>query len=311
MKAIQSITVVLAGFLASTCHADEASAWLDRMAAALREQNYQGTFTYMRGSQFETINIVHQFVDGEENERLVHQSGEEREVIRSDDEVVCYHPNSPSVKFDHIVPLGPFSAAFNENLAAYQSSYRFSLHGKDRIAGRSAVKLKILPRNNDRFGYRLWLDEQTGLLLQSQLVERGRVLELFQFSQIEIGEPVAGTVLASSMGNDALSHRLSPELDERQQTVKPGWRVSWLPDGFKAVKTRESNRLHFSDGLATLSVFVDQKVSTELPDMTTHHGATSVIIRRMKGAKGQITVVGEVPINTARKIAESVEPVIY
>ncbi len=313
MKSCQLLCLcLLVGLLGGTCQADEATAWLDRMGAAIREQDYQGTFTYMRGSQFDTIEVVHRFSQGLEQERMVHLNGEEREVLRTDTKVVCYHPRSPSAVFDHNVPLGPFSPAFSENLSTYQKLYRFSLHGTDRIAGRPAVKLKISPRNKDRFGYRLWLDEETGLLLQSQLVDRDRVLEVFLFSSILIGAPVSADMLASTLGEDAMSHKLSPDLTEvAENTTKPNWRVARLPAGFERVTTRQSNWLQLTDGLATVSVFIEQAGSSPLPDMATRLGATTVITRRLKGSKGQITVVGEVPVGMARRIAESVEPVVY
>ena len=61
---------------------------------------------------------------------------------------------------------------------------------------------------------------------------------------------------------------------------------------------------------AGLSVFVERKRSL-LPEITTHLGATTLITRRLSGTQGQITVVGKIPIDTARKIADSVERVIY
>jgi len=258
MKAILHIGVLALCVVASSCYADEVSDWLEKMGSALREQNYEGTFTYMRGSQFETIRVMHQFADGSEYERLLNLNGEPREVIRHDDEVICHHVNSVAPVFDHNVPLGPFSNAFNQNLINSQAMYRFRLLGKDRIADRSAVRLQVIPRFNDRFGYQLWLDEAT-----------------------VVGE-----------------------------SAKPGLRVSWLPDGFKQVSVQDSNRLHFTDGLAAFSIFIERS-NASLPEMTTHRGGTTVITRTLKGAAGQITVVGEVPISTARKVVESVEPVIF
>ena len=84
MKALQYLSTLSLCVSAVVCEADEAQKWLDRMGTALREQNYEGTFTYMRGSQFETVKIMHQFNDGQERERLLNLNGEPREVIRQD-----------------------------------------------------------------------------------------------------------------------------------------------------------------------------------------------------------------------------------
>lgn len=291
-----------------------ARVWLARMATALREQNYEGVFTYVRGGQFNTMQVVHRFKDGKESERLLQLNGEKLEIIRINDELVCYHEKSDHVDLEHHVPMGPFSSAFSENLEAYQDLYRFSLHGDDRIAGRPAIKLGISPRFNDRYGYRLWLDKETGLLLQSHWldVDKKRVREIFQFSTVSIGDDIGEARLESSLSGDSISHRLGGMVIlAKENTAKPNWRVSWLPNGFRSVGVRGSNRFHFTDGLATFSVFIERSAKLSLPEMATHVGGTVVITRRIKGLKGQITVVGEVPLATARRVAESVEPVIY
>ena len=285
--------------------------WLKKMNRALREENYEGIFTYMRGSTFDTVRIVHFVEDGVENERLYNLNGEVRELYRTDDEVLCLHPEGHALQEDfaeHNVQIGPFSPAFAERVLATQSLYRFSLHGTDRIAGRSAVKLAISPSFNDRYGYRLWLDEETGLLLQSHLLDRGNVKEVFQFTSLQTGDEIQADDLATAIAGNTVSHKLSFEMKE--QPDKPVWRVSWLPDGFHPVRM-QGNRLHFSDGLATFSVFVEKPEAALLPDLTTTVGGTVVITRHLKNSGSQITVVGEVPVQTAKRVAESVEPVIY
>ncbi|XOV90035.1 MAG: MucB/RseB C-terminal domain-containing protein [Pseudomonadota bacterium] len=293
--------------------ATEVSVWLDKMARALREENYQGIFTYMRGYQLDTVKIVHRYRDNTETERLVHLNGDEREMIREGDVVTCRHSPDASIDIEHEVPLGPFTHRFNENLANFQALYDFEMLGEDRVAARPAVKIGITPRHDDRWGYRLWLDRETGLLLQSHLVGRGQILEVFQFSEVTIGGPIAASDLASSLGGDAVTHRLSPTetVASPEQGVAPAWRVAWLPNGFRQVRVRSPNRIMYSDGIATLSVFVERGSGKQLGELVTHMGGTVVLTRRLKGSAQQITVVGEVPTDTAKKVAESVEPVLY
>ena len=286
---------------------DEPAEWLDRMASALRGKDYQGVFTYMRGSTFQTIRIVHQVKDGKETERLYNMSGEVREVLREGEEVVCFHPEGEEL-VDHTTQIGPFSPAFSEKVLASRNLYKLSMHGKGRIAGRSTVNLNISPMNQDRYGYKIWLDEETGLLLQSHLIDRGRIREIFQFTSLDIGNPVLDNELASAITGETKSHRLSLEVTDRSE--KPVWRVSWLPNGFRPMRVH-GNRLHFSDGLATFSVFVEKSNAASLPEITTTVGGTVVITRRFKKSGPQITVVGEVPVQTARRVAESVVPVLY
>lgn len=293
----------------------EVDLWLNKMANALHDQNYRGTFTYMHGGNFNTMQIFHKLEDGKEVERLLQLNGELLEITRVDEEVTCYHEKSDQVDFGHRVAIGPFSGAFSENIAASRDMYRFALHGEDRIAGRIAVKLAISPKHNDRYGYRLWLDKETGLLLQSQMidVDRRRVREVFQFSSIEIGDSVEEGMFVSSLSKDAVYHRLLGSVVGRSMEVatKPLWRVTWLPSGFRSVQVPGSDQLHYTDGLATFSIFIEKSGTSNLADIVTQIGGTVVISRRLQGSQGQITVVGEVPFTTAQRVAESVEPVIY
>lgn len=305
--------IVAVALLSASTHlyasqnADEAVEWLGRMADALRTENYDGIFTYMRGTTFDTVRIVHRFEEGVETERLYNLNGDVRELFREDAEVFCYHPKG-STGVEHSVQIGPFNPAFSERVVATQDLYRLSMHGEERIAGRSAVTLQISPKFDDRYGYRVWLDKETGLMLQSHKVERGRIREIFQFTNLTVGQPIDDMALASAIEGETLSHPLELDLNDRSE--KPSLRVLWLPDGFRAVRAG-GNRLHYTDGVATFSIFIDRASKGDLPDMTTRVGGTVVITRRLPNAGSQITVVGDVPVNTAKRVAESVESIIY
>ncbi|MDP7576804.1 MAG: MucB/RseB C-terminal domain-containing protein [Pseudomonadales bacterium] len=291
---------------------ETAGQWLEKMDKALHEQNYQGTFIYMRGSQLDTIQVVHQFADGKEHERLTSQDGEEREIIRNDDEAICYHAPGEQVDLTHAVPMGPFSHSFSKNLATNHPLYQVSLQGEGRIADRRAVRVRITPRNRDRYGYQLWLDEETGLLLRSNLVNRGRVLEFFQFSEVKIGEPIESAQLLLSLSKQAPQHTLTQSTQELAVAqVKRNWRPAWVPKGFQQVRVSAINGMSFTDGVANLSIFVERSGKAALGDVQTSVGGTVVFSRQIKGSSQQITVVGEVPLATARKVAESIEPVVY
>lgn len=309
------ICLLVISLVANPLVADEpeqAKLWLDKMARAIREQNYDGIFTYMRGSDLDTVRIVHSYRDGKEFERLVHLNGKAREIIRTDGKVVCHHAGEDATDLNHGVPLGPFSRAFSENISALQDSYQFSLQGRDRVADRATIRVDINPKHTDRYGYKLWLDEQTGLLLQSRQVYQGRVLEVFQFSRVEIGGQIAPRELISSIQGHSFQHELTLEL-AKEDSDKANWRVKWLPVGFKRsiIRQKGVNGVLFTDGIATFTVFVEKQANSVLPNLSTRMGGTVLISRSLRGSGQQITVVGELPIKTARRVAESVEPVIY
>ncbi|MDA0272596.1 MAG: hypothetical protein O3C68_05025, partial [Proteobacteria bacterium] len=67
------------------------TAWLEKMGRALRSENYAGNFTYIRGSHFDNVRIVHVVDQGRELERLYNLNGDVRELYREDGVAYCYH----------------------------------------------------------------------------------------------------------------------------------------------------------------------------------------------------------------------------
>jgi sigma-E factor negative regulatory protein RseB len=329
---LASAIVFMFIFLPAYAGANDPVTWLQKMDRALTYENYEGTFTYSRDAQFNTIDVVHRYKEGKELSRLFYLNGEQKEILTVDDESTCQHINSDHVLFDHEFTPKPFSKAFSKSLASSPQFYRFTMLGRERFVGRPAVVVGVSPTYNDRVGYKLWLDEATGLLLQSHLMHRGRPLEVFRFTRVAIGREIPDELLVSSMTGDVVTHTLmqptlepapnsapnsslDAPLDIAKESVKerrPGWKAAWLPSGFQQVMRPESDRVSYSDGVAAISIIVERVAVTAAGEMVVaRQGGTVLISRRLKGSNQQVTVVGEVPVETAKKIAESVEPVIY
>ena len=285
--------------------------WIEDMSHSYRELDFDVTYTYLKGMSMHTVRTVHMKVDGEERERRFNLSGENRELYRAGSTVNCIHTalqTERNIKLEGCVTLGPFSSAFPERIIKAKDLYDFSLLPNNRIIERTAIQISISPRFNDRYGYIVWIDKQSGLLLKSVLRDRGRAKEVFQIVRLELGDQVDKAGLESKIQGDAFVRRLYPESKEKKG--RPIVTVNWLPNGFKSVG-RQGNRLHFTDGLANVSVFVNSRNSDLLPDLATSSGGTVLLTRKLKHPRQQVTVVGNVPMQTARKVAESIEPVVY
>ncbi|MFT6432860.1 MAG: sigma-E factor negative regulatory protein RseB [Candidatus Azotimanducaceae bacterium] len=326
----QLATAIVLMVVALHAHAgaNDPVTWLQKMDRALTYENYEGTFTYSRDAQFNTIDVVHRYKEGKELSRLFYLNGEQKEILTVDEESTCQHINSDHVLFDHEFTPKPFSKAFSKSLASSPQFYRFTMLGRERFVGRPAVVIGVSPTYNDRVGYKLWLDEATGLLLQSHLMHRGRPLEVFRFTRVAIGREIRDELLVSSMTGDVVTHTvMQPTLEAAPSSTldaplniakeslnerKPGWKAAWLPSGFQQVMRPASDRVSYSDGVAAISIIVERvAVSADGEMVVARQGGTVLISRRLKGSNQQVTVVGEVPVETAKKIAESVEPVIY
>ena len=292
--------------------AQDAQQWLDRMTGAVEELNYRGTFVHLLGDEVETLQIIHRNDDGRIGERIVSMDGVGREIIRNEDEVYCILPDRRIVLFDNrheASPLVSSLPSYSEDLAR---SYEIALLHTERVVERDAQVVAIRPRDEFRYGYRLWLDSETAMPLKSQLRDgRGRTVEQMAFTQIEIGGDIPASALEPTIDARGFE-RITPP-DNAVAEAVPQWRATRLPEGFQlsvATLTRMAGSEHpvehlvYSDGLAAVSVFVESPDSeTEVAGGLSRIGSTNAFSFEFGGR--QITAVGEVPPVTVESIATS------
>ncbi len=292
---------------------EEARVWLDRMSRAMQTLNYQGTFVYLHGGEIESMRIVHSRDESGERERLLSLNGEAREVIRDDRSVTCIWPGSRSVTVSKSRPRTPFPSTIPE-ASQLAERYRFRLLAGDaRIAGMPARILDIEPRDEFRYGYRLWIDRETHLLLRSDLLdERGRPVEQVMFTELQVLDHIPEERFRPIL--NGTGYTWVNEQDVETMAPDPMWVVSRLPAGFalkqRAKKPMQPNakgveHLVVSDGLATASIFIEPLQSGQQRfEGPSRMGAVNVFGTIQRDY--QITVVGEVPAATVEYIARAV-----
>jgi sigma-E factor negative regulatory protein RseB len=275
--------------------------WLDKMSHSLRETSYQGVFTYQHGAAVQSMRISHSVAGNIEQEQVTRLTGNGARVRRAEHPLDCIHPGHRLVRIGDLYRRDDGGCG----VAGY---YQLQLAGEHRIAGRDAVIINVVPRDIYRYGYQLALDEETGLLLKSQTVAQdGRVLERFQFADIAIGEVEQDGTRVDLLHEAGHSHGAG-----RQPALSstPPWNVAWLPGGFMLTDDigGTSHNKSFTDGLAIFSVFVEVAPQLSEPGAgLARQGGTTAYTRGMEvsGRRVLVTVLGEVPVNTARRVADS------
>jgi sigma-E factor negative regulatory protein RseB len=278
---------------------DAPSEWLGRLSRSMSELSYQGVLVFERGDHTESLRISHVRENGREYERLEYLDGAPREIIRSGNQLTCIHPGQ------RLERLFQKKQLLKEGLAGLEQFYHLRNGGEDRVAGRPVEIIEIVPRDEHRLGHRLAVDHETGLLLRSELLGSGQVLERFQFVTLELGvEPAAG------WSGDAAA-RPAAAAAGRPEGAVPPWSPQWLPPGFElAVAAEEAELQTYSDGLAMVSIFLDpvdaERAATD--DGQARQGATVAHTRpvQFQGRHFLVTVVGEVPPATAQRVAAAV-----
>ncbi|WP_282382447.1 MULTISPECIES: MucB/RseB C-terminal domain-containing protein [unclassified Pseudomonas] len=309
MRAIPLLSLLLSGWFIVPAHADEAQDWLTRLGQAEQQQSFHGTFVYERNGSFSTHNIWHRVQNGQVRERLLQLDGSAQEVVRIDGRTQC-------VSGTLIAGLGdsPNAAARALDPKKLKNWYDLAVIGKSRVAGRDAVIVSLTPRDQHRYGFELHLDKKTGLPLKSLLLnDKGQLLERFQFTSLDTDViPSDKDLLADP---DCKPINIASDKASAAKTVQ-NWRSDWLPPGFELTsssshkdaqtKTQVSS-LMYDDGLARFSVFLEPLNGATVTDTRTQLGPTVAVSRRLTTPQGEmmVTVVGEIPIGTAERIALS------
>ena len=315
--------LALAMVVATAVAAEEPAKCLERMTQALTTQNYDGTYSHWQGGKVEMLRIIHRVQDGAVAERLVSLDGSGREFIRSGPDLACYLPDKKTVLVERRPAdeslLGGFPAV-NQQTAAF---YDIQEVARTRLNRRDTRVITVSPKDEFRYGYRLWIDETTAMPLKTQLCDgRGKVIEQIVFASLTLSPRIPDSAFKPDVSTEGFQwlRNDSPPAKESPENASLVWNALKLPPGFKMAarsaqmmpgSTDPVSHLVFSDGLASVSVFVemDTKTTSESPEEeeaaeeSSRVGSSSVYSTVMGGRK--VTAVGEVPPATVRSIASS------
>jgi sigma-E factor negative regulatory protein RseB len=311
--------VALVALTAPLAHAGEPSAgeWLQRMTESLATLNYDGLFTHGAGPQSETMRIVHRVEGGRSVERLVSLDGSGREIVRTPEEVHFYMPDRRVVLVEPRSDDGSLLRALPTPGPRLDTLYTLDVHKGNRMLGREVRVLDIQPRDAFRYGYRLWLDEQTAMPLRSEVLDgQGKAVEAIHFTRLEVKERIDPRELEPAVDASGFQW-VRPGKRAESRVAVDGWRPRKIPPGFRLVATRVQvmpgvpmpvHHLIFSDGVASVSVFIEPGSSKgPAPPESTNVGSANAFSIQVGGHV--VTAVGEVPAATVRDIATSLAPV--
>jgi sigma-E factor negative regulatory protein RseB len=294
--------------------ADEPQKWLVRVNQALTTLNYDGVFSHWQGGRVETLRIIHRVQDGAVTERLVSLDSSGREFIRSGSQLACYLPDQRTV----LVEQQPQATLLLGSLPTFDAStsqfYDIKAVRRTRLLGRKTQLIAVTPKDEYRYGYRLWIDEATGTPLRTELcTAQGQVLEQVVFASINWPDRIPDSAFKPDISTDGFQWL------REQSAPTVGAQVLWgaihLPPGFRMTVRASQNmpgrpepvdHLVFSDGIASVSVFVERHTHPDhVLSGSVQVGSSSAFATTINGHP--VTAVGEVPPETVRFIANSVQ----
>lgn len=298
---------------------------LARIADAARTATYQGVLVYRGDEKFEVLRLQHRFRDGSERERMDSLTGAPIQLLRFDNRLVCILPKDRAVSLDRPALKGLLSQLTAERVKELEKWYQFRDLGGGRIAGRSCSGVAVLPRDEYRYGYEVWADQETGVPLKLGLLGvRGEMLEQIMFTEVSYPDSIADEVFETDVDTSRqnLITRDLPNLDappHPPDADRPQVAFDQLPPGFRVVAREQKpigggqgtlEHLLLSDGLSAVSVFSAVQQPVAAPDHgfrgVSHVGPVQAY-GRMIGAY-HVTIVGEVPVQTLRMIGDGAHP---
>lgn len=288
-----------------------AQAWMQRLTNTIEENSFEISYVVSSDGR-ETLPYLWRRAildNGDEAEQLSLLNGPGFERIRFNTKLSLFEPGyTPySVRADNID--GPIPLAFLHFPDMLNSSYDILLMGRDRVSGRMAQQIRVVSKDKTRYGYYLWLDESTGLLLKMNMYGTdNRILKQIQVTHFAISDEI--NRFFESIQRNQLPPVSVPNVE---QETEFSWTVSYLPEGMKKIKQtlhrlsttgQPAEYMMLSDGLVDVSVYVMQDNDLIQEDLSVSSNATSVV--SISNGRIQVTVVGDIPNATANKIADSI-----
>jgi sigma-E factor negative regulatory protein RseB len=307
LRAWPALLVVLAGTAAA--QSPESLAWLRKIQDATRNLSFSGTFVYQHGGRSETSRIV-RFAPLD-TERLEVLDGMPRELIRTKDRVSCYLPESKVVKVERRTADRSFPALLPERLGAIAQHYDISLGETRRVGGFECQAVVLTPKDNLRYGYRLYADVGSGMLMRAVTVDAaGKPVEQFAFTELKIGGVTRDMVKPRHA-----SSGWRVEDTEASPTRLVGWGLTAELPGFQKIveltrrmgESKPVGQVVYSDGLAAVSVFIEPLQARREPPRTGLASLGAIHIYTREVANHMVTVVGEAPAASVQRIANAVE----
>ena len=297
--------------------------WLARMHEASRRRTYIGTFVVSVGANMSSAKIWHICDGTQQMERVESLSGAPRSTFRRNDQVITFLPETRTAVAERREALGLFPQLLASPDSLIAQYYSAKQTGVERVAGYDTEVVLLQPKDNLRFGYRVWNEKKSGLVVKLQTLDAdGKVIEQVAFSELQINAPVSMAKLTQMMGATDGYRIERPEIVKTTAAAE-GWVLKNPVAGFQSMSCHqrrngsgESSAVDktmqwvFSDGLASVSLFVetfDRRRHTQEGNASL--GATQTLTRKLvdRGGEWWLTVVGEAPLQTLNAFSQGLE----
>ena len=289
--------------------------WLKRAAQASRQASYEGTYVHTNGDHVSTVRVTHVAAPGDEVERIEPLDDNSLDIVRHNDDTFCRFPDAKTVRLDPRIANRFFPNLLSAAPESIAQAYEVKLGKTERVLGYACQWLRLEPRDALRYPQAICAEMGSGLIVRAKTYnDQHQVIEQYTFTDLKLGPQVGHTDLKSLFR--ARNRQWISDGQPRDEAVSAdsGWQVQRVPAGFRKIAELKRSlpgrpqpvaQLVYTDGLATLSVFVEPNATPpRAAEAGSEDGTTTFFVRPI--GEHVVSVLGEVPPATAQQVARSV-----
>lgn len=315
-QGLSAVFLIFAWVFPSLVMAEDGSApdLLQRMQRAYQELNFELTLIEFSQGELEPKRLTRGHVDDQVFTHLTHLNGRPREFVQRDDETSFFDANHGGYTLKNSNLPGLFYRLQQMSLESLHAQYDAVSAGRSRVLGRVAQVVRLAPKSPDYYGYVLWLDQETGLLVKlDTLSEDANLVEQSMGVALKVSDQPSPLIEELKAANLPSVVSIADVYPAASQSLP--WQFNWLPAGFE-VRSQDKHKLPIteqavdyvmlSNSLVDVSVYLSKaKPRAEVKQQLVRQGATHLLsVTSPQG--NDITVVGAIPVETARLIAEGI-----
>ena len=294
-----------------------AEALLFQMQRGYHHNNFELVMVHILQNNIEPLRLTHGWNNRTEITHLLTLSGRPVEYLGKNKQVTFAESAQVSYTLQESRLPGLWFAMMGCSPKTLLQYYEVVSTGKSRIAGQVAQSVRLTAKEDSKYSFILWLEQKTGILLRLDVHDvQGNLVEQYLGIDFRLLSENSSSIKALAAMNVPPAET-SQDI-YRAEPPSHHWKLGWLPSGFEA-KSADQHKLigsdelmdyfMLSDGLVDVSVYISRSNAKPInreKEQIAMHGATSILsVNRDDGVI--LTVVGELPMPSLRRIVETLQ----
>ena len=286
--------------------------YLQQMQKAYTQGNYEIIYVNNLNNKIEPKQLIHGVVDGQEIAYFRFLNGAMRESLQYLQKISYFEQGSPSYTLQSKHNRSVFATIANYDYEKGKISYDYLILGKGRIAGKQAIAIRMISKDEYRYSYIVWLDVDTFLPLRLDTINNANII-LDQVMVVSLSTSETINPWLEKLSRQELPQLL--ELPVSSQEESSEWILNWLPTGFDIIKSDQHklimhenepvSYIMLSDGIVNVSIYISAKqINLDGKKQIVKRGST--ILYTYQRDDYEVNIVGDIPVVTAKTLIKSI-----